>query len=501
MEEKVLISGAGPSGLALALSLDRQGVPFTIIDKDDGPGTTSRAMAVHARTLEFYEQLGIANKIVINGMIVNKINFFRNKNHLADIPLGMIGQDISEFPYILILPQDVHEQILVEALNDAGHEVKWNHELKHFNDDGRSVEVEVETPDGIVNEEFTYLCGCDGASSTVRKALDIDFTGGTYDPVFFVADVENGTFLEDPAIGFHEENFCLGFPIRTMDQVRLIGLIPDEYMEDSEAPEDFSGMTAYAESILPVKIEQVNWYSSYRSHHRVAESFRKGRVFLVGDAGHIHSPAGGQGMNTGIGDAVNLAWKLGAVLKGRAAEDILDTYETERIKFARTLLETTDRLFNFMVNKQRLRNFIIPVFIPRLLRFSNMKERLFRTVSQIHVDYRESGLSADGSGKLAAGDRLPWTGRGELNNHRPLKSLDWQIHVYGGVDDEVRTLADETGLELFQLPWEASFEDAGLEEDSVYLIRPDGHISAAADPDDLEDIRAMIKKYSIRPLH
>src|SRR5690625_929918 len=121
MEEKVLISGAGPSGLALALSLDRQGVPFTIIDKDDGPGTTSRAMAVHARTLEFYEQLGIANKIVINGMIVNKINFFRNKNHLADIPLGMIGQDISEFPYILILPQDVHEQILVEALNDAGH--------------------------------------------------------------------------------------------------------------------------------------------------------------------------------------------------------------------------------------------------------------------------------------------------------------------------------------------------------------------------------------------
>ncbi|SOC43485.1 FAD-dependent monooxygenase [Salinicoccus kekensis] len=501
MEEKVLISGAGPSGLVLALALSRQGIPFTIIDKDDGPGTTSRAMAVHARTLEFYEQLGIANKIVINGMIVNKINFFRNKNHLADIPLGMIGQDLSEFPYILILPQDVHEEILVDALNEAGHEVKWQHELKNFKDDGETVEVEMETPEGTVTENFAYLCGCDGASSTVRKALDIDFTGGTYDPVFFVADVENGTFLENPAVGFHEEDFCLGFPIRTMDQVRLIGLIPDEYMEDGEAPEGFSGLAAHAESILPVKVEQVNWYSSYRSHHRVAESFRKGRVFLVGDAGHIHSPVGGQGMNTGIGDAVNLSWKLSAVLKGRAAEDILHTYEKERIKFAHTLLQTTDRMFNFMVNKQRLRNFIIPVFIPRILRFSNMKDRLFRTISQIHVDYRESDLSGGATGKVKGGDRLPWTGRGEANNFRPLRSLDWQIHAYGEAGDEVASFAEEMGFEFFHMSWEESFEDTGMEEDSVYLIRPDGHISVAVKPENVEDIRAMVEKYSIQRLH
>lgn len=500
MEKKVLISGAGPSGLALAISLSRQGTPFTIIDRDEGPGTTSRAMAVQARTLELYEQLGVVNKIVINGMIVNEVNFFKNKNHLAQIPMGLIGREMSEFPYVLVLSQDVHERILVDALKEAGHEVRWNHELKRFRDDGDMVEAEMDTPDGTVTEEFAYICGCDGASSTVRKALDIEFAGGTYNPVFFVADVESESLMESPSIGFRNENFCLGFPIRTIDQVRLIGVIPDEYMEDGEAPGDFSGMQAYAESILPVKIKKVNWYSSYRSHHRVADSFRRGRVFLVGDAGHVHSPAGGQGMNTGIGDAVNLAWKLSAALKGKASEGILDTYETERIKFARTLLTTTDRLFKFMVNKQRLRNFVIPVFIPRLLRFDNMKERLFRTLSQIHIDYQESGLSSGEAGKVKGGDRLPWIGRGEVNNHRPLRSLDWQIHVYGKMAGEVETIADETGLSVFHMPWDESVEDAGIEKDSIFLVRPDGHISVAAKHENVGDIRTMVEDYRIQSL-
>ncbi len=500
MEEKVLISGAGPSGLVLALALSRQGIPFTIIDRDEGPGTTSRAMTVHARTLELYEQLGIANKIVINGIIVNKINFFKNKNHLAQIPLGLIGEDMSEFPYVLTLPQDVHEEILVEALNEAGHQVKWHHELKRFKDDGETVEAEIQTPEGMVTENYAYLCGCDGASSTVRKALDIEFTGGTYNPVFFVADVENDMLLQDPSVGFEDENFCLAFPIRTVDQVRLIGLIPDEYMDDGEAPEDFSGMTAYAERILPLKISKVNWYSSYRSHHRVAEIFRKGRIFLLGDAGHIHSPAGGQGMNTGIGDAMNLSWKLSAVMKGTASEEILDTYETERIRFAHTLLKTTDRLFRFIVDKRRLRNFVIPVFIPRLMRFDNMKARFFRMISQIHIDYHGSGLSAGVAGKVKGGDRLPWTGRGKGSNHRPLKALDWQIHVYGEVTDEIEMFADESGLSLFHLPWDESLEDTGIGENSVYLIRPDGHISVAAATDDFGEVKSMIEKYGIQSL-
>lgn len=501
MKDEVLIAGAGPSGLALAISLVRQGIPFTIIDKDDGPGTTSRAMAVQARVLELYEQLGIADKIVVNGIIVNKINFFKNKKHLASIPVGQLGQEMSAFPYVLILPQDVHENILVNELKSSGHEVKWNHEVTSFRDVGDAVEAVIETENGTETRKFSYICGCDGASSTVRKALDIDFTGGTYRQSFFVADVESETVLEGPTIGFRDEYFCIGFPIRTMDQVRLIGLVPDDYKEDGEAPEDFSEMIPYAESILPVKLKKVNWYSSYRSHHRVAEQFRSGRVFLVGDAGHIHSPAGGQGMNTGIGDAINLAWKLGAVLKGKASESILDTYESERIKFAHDLVNTTDQLFKFMVDKQRLRNFVVPIFIPRLMRFKSIRERLFRMISQIQINYHDSGLSAGESGDVKGGDRLPWIRRGEVNNYRPLESLDWQIHVYGEMDNDVETLARESGLQLFHLPWDKTLEDKGIKENSVYLVRPDGHISAAADLHDVHVLRKMMDDYRIQSLN
>lgn len=500
MDKEVLIVGAGPSGLALAISLSRQNIPFTIIDKDSGPGTTSRAMAVQARVLELYEQLGIADKIVVNGIIVNKINFFKNKNHLARIPVGQLGQEMSAFPYVLILPQDAHENILVNELESSGHDVRWNHELKRFRDDGDSVEAVIESENGTETKTFSYICGCDGASSTVRKALDIDFSGGTYKQTFFVADVESDTVLEGPTIGFRDEYFCIGFPIRTMDQVRLIGLIPDEFKKDGVPPADFSEMIPYAESILPVELRKVNWYSSYRSHHRVAEKFRSGRVFIVGDAGHIHSPAGGQGMNTGIGDAVNLAWKLSAVLKGKASASILETYESERIQFAHTLVNTTDRLFKFMVDKQRLRNFVVPVFIPRLLKFKYMRERLFETVSQIQVSYHDSNLSGGESGDIKGGDRLPWIRRGEVNNFRPLKSLDWQIHAYGEVNSDVEALVNDTGLELFHLPWDKSLKDKGMKENSVYLVRPDGHISAAANIENLSSIRSMVDEYQIQSL-
>ena len=500
MDKEVLIVGAGPSGLALAISLSRQNIPFTIIDKESGPGTTSRAMAVQARTLELYEQLGIADKIVVNGIMVNKINFFKNKKHLARIPVGQLGREMSAFPYVLILPQDAHENILVNELESSGHEVSWNHELKSFQDDGDSVKAVIESENGIETKTFSYICGCDGASSTVRKALDIDFSGGTYKQTFFVADVESDTVLEGPTIGFRDEYFCIGFPIRTMDQVRLIGLVPEEFKEGGEGPEDFADMIPYAEDILPVKLKKVNWYSSYRSHHRVAERFRSSRVFIVGDAGHIHSPAGGQGMNTGIGDAVNLAWKLSAVLKGKTAASVLDTYESERIAFAHTLVNTTDRLFKFMVDKQRLRNFVVPVFIPRLLKFKYMRERLFETVSQIQVSYHDSNLSGGESGDIKGGDRLPWIRRGEVNNFRPLKSLDWQIHAYGEVNSDVEALVNDTGLELFHLPWDKSLKDKGMNENSVYLVRPDGHISAAADIENLSSIRSMVDEYQIQSL-
>lgn len=501
MDEEVLIVGAGPSGLSLAISLSNQGVPFKIIDKNNGPGTESRAMAVQARVLEFYQQLGFADKITEKGIIVNTMNIYKNKRNVAEAPLGEIGKGMSPFPYILTLPQDVHERILVDELNKLGHSVCWDQELVDFIEDGEVVKVTVNTLNGKLTKTIPYVCGCDGASSIVRKSLGLSFPGGTYQQLFFVADIENDASLKGGAIGFHGDYFCVGFPVRTTGQVRLIGIVPNQYNVEGQEPENLMPIIPYVQNTLSLKINRVNWYSLYRVHHRVAEKFRKGRIFICGDAGHIHSPAGGQGMNTGISDALNLSWKIAAVMKDKASTTILDTYEPERIKFAETLVRTTDKAFQLMVNNHYVKNFVIPFFARYLLRFEFFKKLLFKTISQIKINYRESDLSAGAYGKLKGGDRLPWIYSNKIDNFEPLKALEWQIHVYGEVTQEVKKTAFETGIPLYNVSWNTLMKYKGIKEGSVYLIRPDGYISVVTDNQNLKPIENMIHYYKIRRLN
>src|SRR5213079_400204 len=181
---------------------------------------------------------------------------------------------------------------------------------------------------------------------------------------------------------------------------------------------------------MRIDVGRVNWFSTYRVHHRVADHFRKGRAFLLGDAAHIHSPAGGQGMNTGIGDAINLAWKLAAVIAGRAPDKLLDSYEAERIGFARRLVATTDRVFSFATSEGRLADFlrtrVVPLLIPRVIAFEPVREFMFRTVSQIMLNYRNGPLSRGTAGHVHGGDRLPWARVDGADNFATLATLDWQ---------------------------------------------------------------------------
>ena len=196
----------------------------------------------------------------------------------------------------------------------------------------------------------------------------------------------------------------------------------------------------------------MNWFSTYRVHHRVADHFGRGRAFLLGDAAHIHSPSGGQGMNTGIGDAVNLAWKLAAVLQGRADTALLDTYEPERIAFARRLVATTDRAFTVVTSAgpvaRRVRVDVVPRLLPAVFASSAFRRLMFRTVSQIAITYRGSSLSEGRAGRVAGGDRLPWI---PADNFSPLASLDWQVHVYGAAAAGIRETCGRRGLALHTL--------------------------------------------------
>src|ERR1700681_597645 len=255
------------------------------------------------------------------------------------------------------------------------------------------------------------------------------FPGGTYRQIFYVADVEaSGPALNGELhVDLDEADFLAVFPLAGQGRARLIGTVRDERADHAERLK-FEDVSGPAIEHLKVQVKKGNWFSTYHVHHRVAAHFRKGHAFLLGDAAHIHSPAGGQGMNTGIGDAINLAWKHAAVLRGRARDGLLDSYETERIGFARRLVATTDRVFSFATGEGRiadlLRTRIAPLLIPRAAAFSAVREYLFRTVSQVMLNYRGGPLSRGTAGHVQGGDRLPWVRIDDADNFASLAGLD-----------------------------------------------------------------------------
>jgi len=256
---------------------------------------------------------------------------------------------------------------------------------------------------------------------------------------------------------------------------------------------------------MRIDVERVHWFSTYQVHHRVADRFASRRAFLLGDAAHIHSPVGGQGMNTGIGDAANLAWKLGAVLQGRADDSLLTTYGPERIAFARRLVATTDQAFTGVTSSgtiaRRVRLNVVPLVVPIIFRFAATRRFMFRTVSQTGVNYRDSPLSEGRAGRVQGGDRLPWVDEGSdgADNHAPLTSLDWQVHVYGTAAREIEAIARERALSLHVWPWRAECGRAGLRRDSAYLVRPDGYVGVANRGGRATRIARFLDRWKVAP--
>jgi len=483
----VLIVGAGPTGLVLALWLARLGVRIRIVDKTDGPGTTSRALAVQSRTLEFYAQVGLANAVVQRGREVRALNLWVAGRKAAHVAFADMGEGMSPFPKPLIFPQDEHERLLVERLAAAGIEVERRTELLDFNDANGRVIARLRRPDGSVETcEAAYIAGCDGAHSTVRGALGIGFPGGTYEHVFYVADVDarGAPVNGELHVGLDKADFLAVFPLKDDKRVRLVGTVRGEDAQQS-GELSWDDVSRRVIEWMHIDVAHVNWFSTYHVHHRVAERFRAGRAFLLGDAAHVHSPVGGQGMNTGIGDAVNLAWKLAAVLQARADESILDTYEPERIAFARRLVTTTDKAFTSVTSSSLLariiRLHVVPVVLPLLFAIGAFRRLMFRTVSQIAVNYRGSRLSEGVAGSVRGGDRLPWisAAAGEDDNFAPLTSIDWQVHVYGEAHDALRAACDARKLALHVFVWRPGMQSAGLQRNAAYLVRPDGYIAVA----------------------
>lgn len=504
---EVLIAGAGPTGLVLALWLTKVGVQVRIIDKTERAGTTSRATIMHARNLEFYRQMGFSDDAVADGAIIHALSMWVGGKKRGTVQFRDFGKAITPYQFILGFPQDRQEALLEKQLNAAGVTVERRTELLSFSDAPGGITAEILLANGekeTINAR--YLAGCDGAHSIVRQQIGVGFPGGTYEETYYVADiVASGAFDHDEInLALDKVDFLAIFPFKDENKVRLVGTIRPEAMTKKELQwEDVSERII---DRLKMDVKEVNWFSTYKVHHRVASHFRKGNAFLLGDAGHIHSPVGGQGLNTGIGDAVNLAWKLSAVLHHNAPGTILDTYEQERIAFAKQLVATTDRVFTF-INKRGafatwVRTRVAPAILPVLFGITAVRRFMFRLVSQTEIKYTHSPLSAGAAGNVQAGDRLPWvpfdTADPMPDNFTPLTAMWWQVHCYGhGLSMQTQQLCKQKGIPIHVFSWSEQALSAGFKKDAIYLVRPDGYVGMAAEHTDHNKLPAYLDKWHI----
>jgi 2-polyprenyl-6-methoxyphenol hydroxylase-like FAD-dependent oxidoreductase len=497
LDTDVLVVGAGPTGLMLACQLARRGVRTLIIDRHAEPARETRALGVQARTLEIYARLGVGDRALELGKRGTGANMWAQGRKMARVPLGEAGRDITPYPFILILGQDDNERILGDKLRDLGPRVQWNTELVGIEQRSDHVTATLRLPDGGMREiAAAWIAGCDGARSAIRELNGIGFPGAPYEHVFYVADTQvSGNMVADEVnIYLWQQGFHLLFPMRGDDHWRVVGILPPELRDRDGTTFDDVIPSLRAEAAMGLQFRACSWFSTYRIHHRVASRFRDRRCFLLGDAAHIHSPVGAQGMNTGLQDAYNLAWKLALVVKNEAGAALLDSYEAERVPVARRLLETTDRAFRLVVSDSRLAGFLRTEIVARVAAFAMRRERIqrfaFRVVSQTGVHYRTSALSkslvASAPDSPHAGDRFPWL-QLKLRRDGPVEGLyeklddtRWTLIVIGQ-PAPVEAMYEFEDLVRVHVVGADPANDAELTrvrigKPSFYLLRPDGHI-------------------------
>lgn len=409
---EILIVGAGPTGLTMACELLRRGIPCRVIDKADAPAQTSRALGLLSRTLEVFQDMGIVEQVLARGLKVTGGNIYEGDKLILHLDL----QDPrAPCPYALILPQSGTEQFLTELLHRLGGAVERSRELVDFRQERDTVVAFVRDAGGeagVVEEiRASWLIGCDGAHSRVRKTLGLPFEGSTYEEEFLLADVDLdwSRSRDETHMWLHRDGPFGAFPLPGDRRWRLIaGIAAEEGEEVPQASlELFQRLLVKRTGDSRTTLGNPTWMSNFRIHRRIVTEYRQGRVFLAGDAAHIHSPLGGQGMNTGIQDAYNLAWKLALVIEGKAAPTLLDTYQEERLPVARRVLQATHTATNLLVSKNPALRFVRDHLLIQLLNLEVVQEVLLREASELSVNYRTSALSRSYEGTLSEKTLLP----------------------------------------------------------------------------------------------
>jgi 2-polyprenyl-6-methoxyphenol hydroxylase-like FAD-dependent oxidoreductase len=537
----VLVVGAGPTGLTVANELARHGVPPRIIDRAPAPATTSRALVVMPRTLEIFDDMGVIDdaKSAGNDATVLTITF-KNKKMRMDFTGLLTGpQNHTAYPSLRTLSQHDTERILTESLSKRGVQIERGRALTDLTQDGDTVTVSLRGEDGSTETvRCRWVIGCDGAHSAVRKAAGIPFAGSTYHDEFIMADAEldwelpHGDLYAFPS----PAGIFAAISMPGENRYRIFGNVlpgPEgpsaEYSEPTH--EEFQAMLDERVP-YPAKVVKEHWVTRYRLHSRGVPRYRDGGVFLVGDAAHVHSPAGAQGMNTGIQDAYNLAWKLALVERGIADEALLDSYNRERQPVGVKLLKTTDRLFSVIAGHSLLariaRGRIAPQLVTRVLTRESVRRWVIGMFAELRIRYPDSPLNAEDGSEWrdapAPGDRAREAD--VLIDGNPgrvydaLRGTHHTVLLFTGLDEHARPAVElcriaeqieQTYPEMVKArvvtaerfadhplalgdPTRSAHRQYGISEARLFVVRPDKHIGYRGKPVDVDRLMADLAR-------
>ena len=527
-----------------AILLARSGLSIRVFDRSPGPVKESRAFGVQARTMELLESLGLSERFLDAGVLASGAQIYVDGERAAGFDFDDLGRDDTPFPFVLLVPQSGVEAILLAEAERLGVEVERGREVLSLEQDARSVTVRVTGPGGEEAVAARYVIGADGAHSTIRKALGLTFAGDAYPQTFLLADCKV-EWAADPSrftMFLRGKRFALYVPLRGRDYARII-VTSDPTEGDAalasrgSAPLPLSDVEAALRdaSGLDVRLSEPRWTSRYRVHHRGVNAYRVGRAFVAGDAAHIHSPAGGQGMNTGLQDAANLCWKIALAIRMGAGDALLDTYDAERRPVGEAVLAYTDRAFSTITTQTgwiaAVRDRVLPLLAATVSRSGTVRARAFHFVSQLGIRYEPNDFVAEAGNGWTEGPR-PGVRAPDASVAPRLRMLDlldgYRFHLLAlaraplgaaEIADAMGRLADLRGSAPFDMDTrliarsligrgssfiqaEASqvFRTYGLDRhrsEALYLVRPDGYVAWRADRLDFDGCRAELKRFAL----
>lgn len=506
----VLVVGAGPVGLVAAAELARRGVAVRIIDKLASPTSDSRAVAVHPRSLDMLARIGVVDELVATGAKARSMNLHAGPEQLFRIPIEDVH---TAYPFTLNTPQTETERVLAAHLSRLGVTVERQVELLQLDQDTDAAHLTLSHPGGV-QEKLTvaYVVGADGGHSTVRKLVGDRLQGAFVGQWFLLGDVDAEHDLDTEAMYTF---FCPAGPVLFMPMLNgRIRVIANIEKPDESSHQGLAELQAIVDArVGNVRFVRAHWLSSFETHHAQVRKYRWGRVFLAGDAAHVHSPAGGQGMNTGMQDAFNLAWKLAETVSGRAGESLLDSYHAERYPVAETMIKFTERLTTAGTVKgpaQHLRNALLQA----LSHVRPASEAMAKVITEVNISYRDSPIAvgrAPRGVKIVAGEHFPYLGDNDVQ-HQLAAAWDSRHAMVTISGDSPIPAPHNEGLQVLITqgdkpvngydciitdPSQIAAQRLGLPRGGRIVVRPDGYIGALvelAKPDAIDDYFATITR-------